>query len=54
MKSLNVLLLIFLSFATLSLLHRITGDTDPANATLISDPAIGRGKDQEPSVLIGE
>jgi hypothetical protein len=54
MKSLNVLILIFLSFATLSILHRVTGDTDPANATSISDPAIGSGKGQEPGLLIGE
>jgi hypothetical protein len=54
MKSLNVLILVFLSFATLSILYRVTGDNNPANAISISDPAIGPGKGQETGLLIGE
>jgi membrane protein CcdC involved in cytochrome C biogenesis len=56
MKYLHVLSLIALSFATLSMLYRITGNTTPANATLISAPAfmMGPEKDQETGLLIGE
>jgi hypothetical protein len=56
MKYLHVFSLIALSFAALSLLHRVMGNTNPTHAALFSAPAlmIDLGKDQEVGLLIGE
>jgi hypothetical protein len=55
MKYLHMFSLIALIFATLSLLHRVTGATNPANATLTStELMMDSHKDQEVGLLIGE
>jgi hypothetical protein len=47
--------LIALIFTTLSLLHRVTGATNPAKATLINpELMMDSHKDQEVGLLIGE